>query len=329
MLATPPDFDVLIVGAGISGIGMAAHMEMTCPNRSYAVLDRREKLGGTWDLFRYPGIRSDSDMHTLGFGFEPWRDEESIAKGERILDYLNRIADERGIRRHIRLDHKVLSADFRHEEARWHVTVETGGQQHVMTANWLFLGSGYYDYDQPYDAGFQGTEDFAGEIVHPQFWPANFDYSDKNVVVIGSGATAVTIVPVMAEKAAKVTMLQRTPTWIRSVPAKDGIANFLRKVLPDEWAYRLTRWKNVFLTDLMFKRSRTHPEQVADSLKDRARKALGDKYDPVALEPPYNPWEQRMCFIPDGDLFEAMKAGKAEIVTDQIDRFVPEGIRLA
>lgn len=329
MLATPPDFDVMIVGAGISGIGMAAHMEMTCPNRSYAVLDRREKLGGTWDLFRYPGIRSDSDMHTLGFGFEPWRDDESIAKGERILDYLNRIADERGIRDHIRLDHKVLSADFRHEEARWHVTVETGGQQHVMTANWLFLGSGYYDYDQPYDAGFQGTEDFAGEILHPQFWPANFDYSGKNVVVIGSGATAVTIVPVMAEKAAKVTMLQRTPTWIRSVPAKDGIANFLRKVLPDEWAYRLTRWKNVFLTDLMFKRSRTHPEQVADSLKDRARKALGDKYDPVALEPPYNPWEQRMCFIPDGDLFEAMKAGKAEIVTDQIDRFVPEGIRLA
>lgn len=328
MLEGQADFDVLIVGSGISGIGMAANMEMSCPDRSYALLEQRENLGGTWDLFRYPGIRSDSDMHTLGFDFEPWDEDESIAKGERILHYLNRIADDRGIREHIKFSHKVVAADFRHDEARWHVTVETSAGWEVLTANWLHLGSGYYDYDEPFDAGFTGREDFVGEILHPQFWPEDADYSGKQVVVIGSGATAISLVPVIAEKAAHVTMLQRTPSWIRSIPQKDGIANILRRILPSAWAYRVTRWKNILLTDLMFKVSRKKPEKVAASLTKSIQDQLGEKYDPASMTPPYNPWEQRMCFVPEGDLFKAITANKASIVTDHIDRFTADGIRL-
>jgi len=212
MKNTATDFDVLIVGAGISGIGMAAHMKEKAPDHSFVIVERRESLGGTWDLFRYPGIRSDSDMHTLGFDFEPWRHEKSIADGPSILEYLERIVDERKIRDHIRLEHKVLAADWRESDARWHVTLETGeGERKHLTANWLYLGSGYYDYDEPYDPGFDLGE-FEGQVLHPQFWPDDLDYSNKDVVVVGSGATAVTIVPSMADKAAKVTMLQRTPT---------------------------------------------------------------------------------------------------------------------
>ncbi|MBM0170570.1 flavin-containing monooxygenase [Altererythrobacter sp. C41] len=329
MSATPPDFDVLIVGAGISGIGMAAHMEMMCPGRSYAVVERREDLGGTWDLFRYPGIRSDSDMHTLGFVFEPWKHEKSIADAPAILDYLNRIVDERGIRGKIRYGHKVLSADWRSSEARWHVTAELpDGTTTTLTANFLYLGSGYYDYDDPYDAGFDFGE-FAGRVVHPQFWPEDLDYAGKNVVVIGSGATAVTIVPAMAEQAAHVTMLQRTPTWMFSRPAKDRIANFLRKLLPEELAYRITRWKNIKLQDISYKRARERPEKVKEFLHKRIRKIFaGRDYDAAAFTPPYNPWEQRLCLVPDDDLFEAIKRGKADIKTGRIARFVKEGIEL-
>ncbi|HQS94874.1 MAG: FAD-containing monooxygenase EthA [Novosphingobium sp. 17-62-19] len=327
--ATTPDVDVLIVGAGISGIGMAAHMEMLCPDRSYAIVERRGQIGGTWDLFRYPGVRSDSDMHTLGFAFEPWRHEKSIADGPSILDYLNRIADERGIRRHIRFDSKVVSADFDGEAACWEVTLEgEDGQRTRTTARWLYLGSGYYDYDQPFEAKFEGREDFKGDIIHPQFWPENLDYSGKHVVVIGSGATAVTIVPSMADKAAHVTMLQRTPTWYGIRPARDGIANFLRKLLPEELAYRITRFKNVRLQNLVFKRARTQPEKVKDFLTKRIKAALGDKYDAKAFTPPYNPWDQRLCLVPDADLFEAIKAGKASVVTDHIERFDATGIQL-
>ena len=321
------DADVLIVGAGISGIGMAAHMTEKCPQKSYIILEQRENLGGTWDLFRYPGVRSDSDMHTLGFEFEPWRHEKSIADGPAILDYLNRIVDERDIRRKIRFSHRVISADFDTSAARWTVIVQHGETRQTLTANWLYLGSGYYDYDEPYDAEF-ALGAFEGTVLHPQFWPVNLDYSDKRVVVIGSGATAVTIVPSMAGIARHVTMLQRTPTWMISRPAKDGIANFLRRILPGDLAYRLTRFKNVFMQDFTFKLAQRKPEKVKKELRKELRKALGDQYDEATFTPPYNPWEQRLCLVPDADLFEAMKDGKASIVTDTIAAFEPDGIRL-
>jgi cation diffusion facilitator CzcD-associated flavoprotein CzcO len=333
MLATPPDFDVLIVGAGISGIGMAAHMQMKAPAHSYAIVERRENLGGTWDLFRYPGIRSDSDMHTLGFDFEPWKHEKSIADASAILDYLHRIVDERGIRQHIRFGHKVVSADFREDEARWHVTMEReDGSTAHLTANFLYLGSGYYDYDEPYDPGFD-FGDFEGQVIHPQFWPEDLDYSGKKVVVIGSGATAVTIVPSMADPskpngAAHVTMLQRTPTWMFARPAKDGVANFLRKILPESLAYRITRFKNIRMQDYTFKMAREKPEKVKEALHKAIEKALGPTYDKASFTPPYDPWDQRLCLVPDDDLFEAMKAGTASIVTGHIEAFEKGGVRL-
>ena len=328
MLATPADFDVLIVGAGISGIGMAAHLEMLCPNRRYAIVEQRANLGGTWDLFRYPGIRSDSDMHTLGFVFEPWKHEKSIADAPAILDYLNRIVDERDIRRHINFGHKVLSANWRSDEARWHVTMELAdGSQRLMTANFLYLGSGYYDYDAPYDPGFD-FGDFAGQVVHPQFWPDDLDYAGKKVVVIGSGATAVTIVPSMADKAAHVTMLQRTPTWMFSRPAKDRFANLLRDLLPEQLAYRITRFKNIRLQDFSFKLARNKPQKVKDGLHKRIRKIMGEDFDLTPFTPPYNPWDQRLCLVPDDDLFNAIKRGKASVVTGRISRFVKNGVEL-
>ncbi|MEM1053013.1 MAG: NAD(P)/FAD-dependent oxidoreductase [Pseudomonadota bacterium] len=328
MLATPPDFDVLIVGAGISGIGMAAHMQMKAPDHTFAIVERRENLGGTWDLFRYPGIRSDSDMHTLGFDFEPWRHEKSIADAPAILEYLNKIVDDRKIRERIRFGHKVISADFREDEARWHVEMELAdGSRTHLTANFLYLGSGYYDYDEPHDPGFELGE-FEGQVIHPQFWPEDLDYSGKKVVVIGSGATAVTIVPSMADTAEKVTMLQRTPTWMWARPAKDRFANFLRKIFPDSFAYSITRFKNIKFQDIAFKRARNQPEKVKKALHKGIEKALGADFDKPTFTPPYNPWEQRLCLIPDDDLFEAMKGGKAEVVTGHIAGFEKDGIRL-
>lgn len=327
--AAPVDQDVLIVGAGISGIGMAVHLQMNSPDRSFGLVERRANLGGTWDLFRYPGIRSDSDMHTLGFVFEPWKHEKSIADGPSILDYLNRIVDERGIRERIRFDSKVVGADWDSGAARWTVTMEDSkGATSTTTARWLYLGAGYYDYDEPFDASFTGRDDFKGQILHPQFWPKDLDYKGKKVVVIGSGATAVTIVPSMAKEAAHVTMLQRTPTWYFIRPAKDGFANFLRKILPEELAYRITRFKNVKLQDISFRRARTRPEKVKDFLTKRLKKALGDRYDAQAFTPPYDPWDQRLCLVPDADFFEAMKADKASVVTDHIERFDASGIQL-
>lgn len=323
------DLDVLIVGAGISGISMAAHMKMLCPGRSYAMVDRRENLGGTWDLFRYPGIRSDSDMHSFGFRFEPWIHEQSIADGPNILEYLNRVVDKYGIRPNIRLGHKVLSANFHSGEALWHVDLEdAAGQRSRLTASFLYLGSGYYDYDSPYDPGFPGREDFGGTIIHPQFWPEGLDYNGKKVVIVGSGATAVTILPAMARDAAHVTMLQRTPTWMGARPQKDAIANFLRKILPQKLAYRITRFKNIRMHSFIFKRARSRPEKFAGFLTRNAQKALGAAWNEKDFVPPYNPWEQRLCLVPDGDLFEAVKGGRAAIVTDRIERFDATGIQL-
>lgn len=320
MAEAASDFDVLIVGAGISGIGVAAHMGKKVPDLSYQILERREDLGGTWDLFRYPGIRTDSDMHTFGYEFEEWRSEERIVSAGSIKRYLHGVIDKFDIRRHIKFGQWVRSADFRHEDARWHVTVEENGEQREVTANWLFLGTGYYDYDEAYDPGFDLSQ-FDGQVVHPQFWPEDLGYADKNIVVIGSGATAVTIVPVMAQEARHVTMLQRTPTWIRTIPTNDRVAKILRKILPERLAYKIIRWRNIRLTDFMIRRCETHPEQVAEHLTNMAKESLGDKYRAEDFTPPYRPWEQRMCFIPDNDLFDAIGDGSADVVTGHIDRF--------
>ncbi len=322
-----PDFDVLIVGAGISGIGMAAHMAMQCPGRSYAILEGRDNIGGTWDLFRYPGVRSDSDMHTLGYSFEPWTDEESIAGGDAILTYLKKVVRKHDIERHIRFGHRVLTADWHSGDARWRLTVETVDGEQALTARFLYLGSGYYDYDQPHDAGFD-TSQFTGEVVHPQFWPDDLDYAGKEVVVIGSGATAVTIVPAMTDAAKRVTMLQRTPTWMFGLPSRDRIANALRKVLPHDVAYRVTRWKNVLVSDWGFKRARGKPEKFSRMLTKRLKKSLPADTDMADFTPPYGPWDQRLCAVPDDDLFVAMKAGKARVMTDRIAQFKGNTIEL-
>lgn len=323
--------DVLIVGAGISGIGMAAHLAKDCPGKTFAILERRDRLGGTWDLFRYPGIRSDSDMHTLGFEFEPWTDDKAIADGPAILSYLGRVVESRRLESRIRYGLTVASADWDAAAACWRVEARDGaGVTRLFEAGWLYLGSGYYDYDQPYDAQIAGLERFGGTVAHPQFWPESLDYAGKRVVVIGSGATAVTLVPALtAGGAAHVTMLQRTPTWMGSRPARDGFANAIRKVLPAGLAYKLTRAKNVALQSYFFNLARRKPAKVAKELTKRTKAALGQHYDERAFTPPYDPWDQRLCLVPDGDLFEAIKSGQASVVTDRIDTVDETGIALA
>ncbi len=325
---TDAPLDMVIVGAGISGIGMAAHMQQMCPGRRYAVLERRDRIGGTWDLFRYPGVRSDSDMHTLGFVFEPWRHEKSIADGPSILEYLDRIADERGIRPHIRFGTQVLSANWDSGAGLWRLEVDGPDGRGQIATRFILLGSGYYDYDAPYDAPIPGKDQFAGTIVHPQFWPNDLDYAGKRVVVIGSGATAVTVVPAMAKTAAHVTMLQRTPTWMASRPAKDGIANFLRRVLPEMLAYRLTRFKNIQMQSMVFHRARKNPDKIKAYLTKQTQDQLGSQYQARDFTPPYDPWTQRLCLVPDGDLFAAMRDGKASVVTDQIATIDATGVQL-
>ena len=321
--------DVLIVGAGISGIGMAVHLRKNCPNRRFLLVDRRDDIGGTWGLFQYPGIRSDSDMHTLGFSFEPWTEQKAIADGPSIIEYLHRIKRKYDLEPYIRLGRKVVSASWSSDEARWTVTLEhsDGGISH-MHAAFVYMGAGYYDYDEPYDAGIPGLSGFRGEVVHPQFWPQDMDYTGKKIVVIGSGATAVTIVPVMAEKAAHVTMLQRTPTWYAIQPARDWLANFLRRIMPDMWAYRIIRMKNVWMQQLIFRTARNNPQKIIRKLEKPMKKELGDKYSKADYTPPYGPWEQRLCLVPDGDLFKAIRAGEADIKTGHIDTVTEDGIRL-
>jgi monooxygenase len=323
--------DVLVVGAGISGIGAGHHLRERCPDKSFAILESRADLGGTWDLFRYPGIRSDSDMHTLGFRFKPWTDPKAIADGPAILEYLRETAAESGLLDRIRYHHRVVSASWSTPDARWTVGVERTdtGEKLQMTCDFLFVCSGYYNYEQGYLPEFPDIERFGGTVVHPQHWPEDLDYAGKRVVVIGSGATAVTLVPAMAETAAHVTMLQRSPTYIVSLPGEDRIANGLRRILPTKAAYTIVRWKNVLLQMLTYQLSRRRPQLVKRLIRRGVVRRLPPGYDvDKHFSPDYDPWDQRMCLVPDGDLFDSISSGKAEIVTDRIATFEEEGIEL-
>jgi len=328
---TPEHLDVLIVGAGLSGVGAAWHLQDRCPDKTYAILEARGDLGGTWDLFRYPGIRSDSDMHTLGYRFKPWTEEKSITDGPAILEYVRQTARENGIEAKIRLRHRVLAAEWSSEQARWTVEVERteSGEKLQLTCDFLWACSGYYRYDEGYTPQFEGVERFRGPVVHPQHWPEDLDYSGKRVVVIGSGATAVTLVPAMAKQAAHVTMLQRSPTYIASLPAEDGIARALRRRLPERAAYAAVRWKNILIQTLFYQLSRRRPGMIRRFVRRGVERALPPGYDiDKHFEPHYNPWDQRMCLVPDGDLFEAISDGSASVATDAIETFTERGLAL-
>jgi cation diffusion facilitator CzcD-associated flavoprotein CzcO len=321
--------DVLIVGAGVSGIGCAYHLQTEQPGKTYAIFEAREATGGTWDLFRYPGIRSDSDLHTFGYEFKPWRADESIADGPAILDYVRETARENGIDRHIRLGHRVLGAAWDSATARWTVNAEAGGEPVTITCGWLFCASGYYNYDHGFTPDFPGLEGFGGQVIHPQHWPEDLDYAGKRVVVIGSGATAVTLVPAMARDAAHVTMLQRSPTYIATVPKKDPIGMLLKKRLSPQLAYKLTRRKNIFQQRAVYTISQRYPQVMKKLLRAGVKRQLPEGYPvDVHFNPKYNPWDQRLCAVPNGDLFKAIKKGDASIVTDQIETFTADGIKL-
>jgi monooxygenase len=324
-------FDVLIIGAGLSGIGAGVHLHERCPGKSYAILEGRDSMGGTWDLFRYPGIRSDSDMHTLGYRFKPWRAAKAIADGPAILEYVEETAAEYGVDRHIRYGHLATTATWSSQDAAWTVeaTRKDSGEVARFTCNFLFMCSGYYSYRQGYTPELADVDRFRGTIVHPQKWPEDLDYRGKRVLVIGSGATAMTLVPAMAKDAGHVVMLQRSPTYVVSRPDEDVIANALRKLLPADWAYAITRWKNVGLQQLLYRRTRTHPEKVKKKLLDMVRKELGPSYDVEKhFTPRYSPWDQRLCLVPNSDLFAAIRSGKASVVTDHIERFTEQGVLL-
>ncbi|MFT5693101.1 MAG: monooxygenase [Oceanicoccus sp.] len=325
-------FDVIIVGAGLSGIGAAYHLQDKCPDKTYAILEGRKSIGGTWDLFRYPGIRSDSDMHTLGYSFKPWLDAKAIADGPSIRKYVIETADENAITEHINFNQFVKDASWSTEDALWTVTTAVGsdGETAQFTCNLLYMNSGYYNYDEGFTPDFKGISDFKGTTVHPQFWPEDLDYTGKRIVVIGSGATAMTLVPAMADKTASITMLQRSPTYVVSRPAQDKIANTLRKILPEKIAYALTRFKNVQMGRIMYERTRKQPAKVKKFIIDLVREQLGPDYDvDTHFTPSYNPWDQRLCLVPDSDLFNAIKSGKANVVTETIDCFTEDGIRLS
>ncbi|GAB2702791.1 flavin-containing monooxygenase [Nocardia thraciensis] len=321
--------DVVIVGAGLSGIGAAYRLQTEHPGRGYAILEARESMGGTWDLFRYPGVRSDSDMFTLGYPFKPWRDAKSIADGPSILRYIRETAAENGIEQRIRYGAKVIAAAWSSDDSRWTLTVEQGGERHSLTCGFLYCCAGYYNYEQGHAPQFPGVESFSGQLVHPQFWPEDLDYAGKRVVVIGSGATAVTLVPAMADQAELVTMLQRSPTWISAVPGRDKYADRIREVLPPKLAHRVIRTKNILFNVGFYQYCRRRPEAARKLLTDLSTRILKDR-ELVAehFTPSYDPWDQRLCAVPDADFFKAMKKGKAEVVTDHIETFAPEGIRL-
>jgi monooxygenase len=323
--------DVLIVGAGLSGIGAAHHLKQAFPQKSYAIFEARADLGGTWDLFRYPGIRSDSDMHTLGYRFRPWTASKAIADGSSILEYVRRTASEGGIEPKIRYRHRVVRAEWSSEELLWRVEAEgvDSGESVRLTCGYLWVCSGYYRYDEGYTPEFAGRERFPGPIVHPQHWPEDLDYAGKRVVVIGSGATAVTLVPAMAERAAHVTMLQRSPTYVISLPGEDPIANALRRYLPNEKVYSIVRWKNVLLQMASYQLSRRRPQAMKKLIRRGIERALPAGYDiDKHFKPSYDPWDQRLCLVPNADLFKAIRAGSASVATDTIDSFTETGVKL-
>jgi monooxygenase len=327
-------FDVLIVGAGLSGVAAGHHLRQKCPAKTFAILEGRDAIGGTWDLFRYPGIRSDSDMYTLGYSFKPWREAQAIADGSRILNYIRETASENGLDAAVRFNHRVRRAAWSSKDARWTIEVERKTSESTtetvrFTCNFLFMCAGYYRYEEGYRPEFSGAADFKGRIVHPQAWPEDLDYAGKRVVVIGSGATAVTLVPAMAKTAAHVTMLQRSPTYVVARPAQDALANKLRRQLPAGLAYHLIRWRNVLFSMYFFQLSRRKPQRVREMILGGVKHALGADYDVAThFTPRYNPWDQRLCLVPDGDLFKALREQRASVVTQEIDRFTETGIRL-
>jgi monooxygenase len=322
--------DVLIIGAGLSGIGAAAHLTRARPRTSYVVLEAREVSGGTWDLFRYPGVRSDSDMYTMGYRFRPWRHEEALGSGERILEYLRETAREYDVERHIRYSHRVVRTSWDTDEARWTVEAEHDGKTVTVTAGLVWSCRGYYDYERGHQPEFAGEADFAGAIVHPQHWPAELDWAGKEVVVIGSGATAVTVVPEMARRAAHVTMLQRSPSYVLSLPQRDPFAARVRRWLPAGLAHRVVRWKSILVQAVFYRVSRRRPELVKRLVRKQNARLLPEGYDvDTHFTPRYDPWDQRMCFVPDADLFKAVRRGDAEIVTSTIERFDSDGIVLS
>ena len=328
--ASDTHLDVLIVGAGLSGIAAAAHLQDACPTKRFALLERRGAIGGTWDLFTYPGIRSDSDMTTLGYSFRPWLGEKSITDGTSIREYVRDTARERGIDRYIRFGQSATKASWSSETALWtvDVTVQPDDETMQYTCRFLFMCSGYYDYEKGYTPEWPGMDAFGGKLIHPQFWPSDYSIAGKKVVVIGSGATAVTLVPELAKVASHVTMLQRSPTYVVARPAIDPIANALHRSLPSKIAHRLARWKNVLLSIYFYGLARRRPDRVKKTIVELAQNALGPEFDMAHFTPSYKPWDQRLCLVPDGDLFATLRAGKASVVTDHIERFTPTGLRL-
>jgi cation diffusion facilitator CzcD-associated flavoprotein CzcO len=324
-------FDVIIVGGGLSGIDAAYHLQTHCRRKSYVILENRDAVGGTWDLFRYPGIRSDSDMYTFGYSFHPWQKNSSISDGESIRTYIRETAEAYGIDRHIRFRHRVKSASWSSADALWTVELERGPEREPvrLTCNFLFACTGYYDYAAGYAPAFAGAEKFRGRLVHPQHWPQDLDYTGKRAVVIGSGATAITIIPAMAETAAQVTMLQRSPSYIVSRPSQDAFALWLRRRLPIKLAYAIARWRNALYGLYLYNRCRRQPELIKRWIVGQVRQQLGPGYDvKTHFTPRYNPWDQRMCLAPDADFFHAIKGGKADVVTDEIEAFTETGVRL-
>lgn len=321
-------FDVLIVGAGISGVGAGYYLQRDCPGKSYVILENRAAIGGTWDLFRYPGVRSDSDMFTLGYAFKPWKEEKAIADGPSIWKYVNETAQEHGIDKHIRFKRRVVRANWSSAEARWTIEAEHAGGVERYTANFLLMCAGYYNYDEGFAPAFKGAERFQGRIVHPQHWPEDLGHAGKRVVVVGSGATAVTLVPAMTDKAAHVTMLQRSPTYMVSMPAIDPVANWMRRNLPKQFAYDATRFVRVLLQQIFFRMARARPKRTRERLLGLVQAQLGADYDMSHFTPRYNPWEERLCLVPDNDMFLAIKAGNASVVTDTIEGFTETGLQL-